>query len=83
MQVGVRETRRIVGEYQLTGEDVLSTRYFDDAIARGAYPVDIHNPSGRGTTLERLPRGGLRHPLAVPPPSRCGAGPRRRPLHLG
>lgn len=57
VQVGVRETRRIAGEYQLTGDDVLSARSFDDAIARGAYPVDIHNPSGRGTTLKRLPRG--------------------------
>lgn len=57
VQIGVRETRRITGEYQLTGEDVLTARTFDDAIARGAYPVDIHNPSGRGTTLKRLPRG--------------------------
>ncbi|MEV3993743.1 FAD-dependent oxidoreductase [Streptomyces sp. NPDC049837] len=57
VQVGVRETRRIMGEYQLTGEDVLTARKFDDAVARGAYPVDIHNPSGRGTTLKRLPRG--------------------------
>ncbi|MFF5970336.1 FAD-dependent oxidoreductase [Streptomyces sp. NPDC012769] len=57
VQVGVRETRRILGEYELTGEDVLTARTFDDAIARGAYPVDIHNPSGRGTTLRRLPRG--------------------------
>ncbi|WP_443070297.1 FAD-dependent oxidoreductase [Streptomyces sp. WAC05374] len=57
VQVGVRETRRITGEYRLTGEDVLTARKFDDAVARGAYPVDIHNPSGRGTTLKRLPRG--------------------------
>ncbi|MFE0455251.1 FAD-dependent oxidoreductase [Streptomyces sp. NPDC058914] len=57
VQVGVRETRRIMGEYQLTGEDVLTARRFGDAVARGAYPVDIHNPSGRGTTLKRLPRG--------------------------
>ncbi|WP_086772251.1 FAD-dependent oxidoreductase [Streptomyces bobili] len=57
VQVGVRETRRIVGEYRLTGEDVLTARQFGDAVARGAYPVDIHNPSGRGTTLKRLPRG--------------------------
>ncbi len=57
VQVGVRETRRILGEYHLTGDDVLTARTFDDAVARGAYPVDIHNPSGRGTTLKRLPRG--------------------------
>ncbi|MET9452922.1 FAD-dependent oxidoreductase [Streptomyces cinerochromogenes] len=57
VQVGVRETRRILGEYQLTGDDVLTARKFDDAVARGAYPVDIHNPSGRGTVLKRVPRG--------------------------
>jgi hypothetical protein len=57
VNVGVRETRRIVGEYQLTAEDVLGARKFDDAIARGAYPVDIHNPAGSGTILKRLPPG--------------------------
>ena len=57
VNVGVRETRRILGEYQLTAEDVLSARKFDDAIARGSYPVDIHNPKGSGTLLKRLPPG--------------------------
>jgi hypothetical protein len=57
VNVGVRETRRIIGDYQLTAEDVLSARKFDDAIARGAYPVDIHNPTGTGTILKRLPPG--------------------------
>ena len=57
VQVGVRETRRVLGDYQLTGEDVLGARDFDDVIARGAYPVDIHNPNGRGTILRRLPQG--------------------------
>jgi hypothetical protein len=57
VQVGVRETRRILGEYQLSAEDVLGARKFDDAIARGAYPIDIHNPKGSGTVLKRLPPG--------------------------
>jgi FAD dependent oxidoreductase len=57
VQIGVRETRRVVGEYQLNADDVLSARKFDDAIARGAYPVDIHNPKGSGTVLKRLPAG--------------------------
>ena len=57
VNVGVRETRRIVGDYQLSAADVLSARKFDDAIARGAYPVDIHNPAGSGTVLKRLPPG--------------------------
>ena len=57
VQVGVRETRRILGEYQLDADDVLGARQFDDAVARGAYPVDIHNPKGSGTVLKRLPPG--------------------------
>ncbi len=57
VNVGVRETRRIVGEYQLDAADVLNARKFDDAVARGSYPVDIHNPTGTGTLLRRLPPG--------------------------
>src|SRR5690606_40556914 len=57
VQVGVRETRRIQGEYRLTAADIMSARKFDDVIASGTYPVDIHNPAGRGTTLKKLPPG--------------------------
>jgi FAD dependent oxidoreductase len=57
VHIGVRETRRIIGEYQLTAADVLEARKFDDVIARGAYPIDIHNPTGSGTVLQRLPAG--------------------------
>ena len=56
-QIGVRESRRIVGEYTLTRDDILERRTFDDAIARSSYPIDIHNPSGSGTTTHRLPPG--------------------------
>ena len=57
VQVGVRETRRVLGDYQLTADDVLAARKFGDAVARGAYPIDIHNPTGTGTVLKRLPPG--------------------------
>ena len=56
-QIGIRESRRIVGLYTLTRDDVLTGRAFDDGIARSAYPIDIHNPSGSGTTTQRLPAG--------------------------
>ncbi|WP_303903731.1 FAD-dependent oxidoreductase [Thiohalomonas denitrificans] len=56
-QVGVRESRRILGDYRLTGGDVLSARKFDDVVARNAYPIDVHNPRGSGTTLKRIPPG--------------------------
>jgi FAD dependent oxidoreductase len=57
VNIGVRETRRIIGDYQLTAADVLEARKFDDVIARGSYPIDIHNPAGTGTILKRLPPG--------------------------
>jgi len=57
VNVGVRETRRILGDYQLTADDILQARKFPDVVARSTYPVDIHNPEGSGTTLQRLPPG--------------------------
>jgi len=47
-QIGVRETRHIVGEYKLTVEDLLQGKRFDDVIALGAYHVDIHSPDHTG-----------------------------------
>lgn len=46
--VGTRESRRIIGEYVLTKEDVLGTRKFEDCIAKGSFFVDIHNLTGPG-----------------------------------
>ena len=46
--IGVRETRRVVGEYVLTLEDLQTGRHFDDVVAMCAYPVDIHDPAGSG-----------------------------------
>ena len=40
--VGVRETRHIIGEYTLTGVDVLSGKNFNDSIGCGGHPIDIH-----------------------------------------
>jgi len=56
-QIGVRESRRILGEYVLTAEDVLGARKFADGIARGCYDIDIHSPTGTGTVIKSLPAG--------------------------
>jgi len=56
-RVGVRETRRIIGEYKLTADDIVQGRKFEDVIARSTYPIDIHNPQGKGTLFKRLPSG--------------------------
>ncbi|HOV21911.1 MAG TPA: FAD-dependent oxidoreductase [bacterium] len=42
--LGVRESRRIVGEYKFTGEDLALAKKFPDAIARDTHGFDIHNP---------------------------------------
>lgn len=64
-QVGIRETRRIRGAYVLTKEDCRTGRDFPDQVARGAYPLDVHDvgaaPTGSlvpggGTDLSKIPR---------------------------
>ena len=40
--LGVRETRRLIGDYEITIEDYLERMKFPDEIGRNAYPVDIH-----------------------------------------
>ncbi|RIE00273.1 FAD-dependent oxidoreductase [Cohnella faecalis] len=44
-QIGIRETRRLVGEYVLTADDIVTGRDFDDVIALYGYPIDIHSPN--------------------------------------
>jgi len=45
-QMGVRDSRRITGDYILTADDVLSGRRFEDEIALGVWSIDIHAPDG-------------------------------------
>ena len=46
--IGVRESRRIAGEYTLTLDDLVAAREFEDVIALAGYPVDLHSPTGDG-----------------------------------
>jgi len=64
--IGVRETRRMIGEYQLTAEDCVSGRKFDDGIAKVGYPIDIHDPTS-GKTLF-TPIGGVDGSYDIPYP---------------
>ncbi|MEN6356125.1 MAG: FAD-dependent oxidoreductase [Armatimonadota bacterium] len=50
--IGVRETRRIVGEYKFSASDVIGARKFDDAICRLSYQIDVHSGKGEGYTKE-------------------------------
>jgi hypothetical protein len=58
-QIGIRESRRICGEYTLTLEDLVTGRRFEDAIAACGFGVDIHEPapgsgvpSGHGARMQ-------------------------------
>jgi hypothetical protein len=55
-QIGVRETRRVHGDYRVTRDDVLSARQFDDQIGLCGAPIEDHQP-GIGTRWEYLPEG--------------------------
>ena len=50
LQIGIRESRMVEGEYTLTVEDLKSQARFPDAIAVANYDIDIHNPEGAGTS---------------------------------
>ena len=54
--LGVRETRRVVGDYVLTGADVAGGARFDDAVAAGAWPQEYH-VTGRSTEYRFLDPG--------------------------
>jgi hypothetical protein len=62
-QLGVRETRRVKGVYQLSGDDVLNGARFDDAIGLNAWPIERHAqgriewafPRDANNTFNQLP----------------------------
>ena len=49
-EIGVRESRKIVGEYTLTQKECIECAKFDDYVALCNYDIDIHNPEGSGTS---------------------------------
>lgn len=59
--LGVRETRRITGDYVLTEDDVSAERVFDDSIGLSNAPIDIHEPGGPGGVMI-----GVGHGYAIP-----------------
>lgn len=53
-RIGVRESRKLKGVHILTAEELERGVYFPDTVALGNYGVDIHNPTGTGTTVHYL-----------------------------
>lgn len=60
---GIRETRRIVGRHVLTREEVVGGARFDDAVALGGFPIDIHAPSGTGVDCPQASGRAYQVPL--------------------
>ena len=56
-EIGVRESRMIIGEYVLTEADCRAFTKFYDGIAACNYDIDIHNPEGTGTSHYYFPEG--------------------------
>ena len=55
---GLRDSRRIVGSYVLTNEDVLEGREFPDTVAQSSYPIDVHDAKGSGSVIKK-PQTGI------------------------
>ena len=60
-QLGIRESRRIDGEYVLTQEDVHGLARFDDAIVTNHGGIEIHSVKERGTVIKELGPGQFYH----------------------
>jgi hypothetical protein len=55
--IGVRESRKLKGVHILTSSELCECYDFEDTIALGNYEIDIHNPTGTGTYIYRIPDG--------------------------
>ncbi len=51
LQIGVRETRQVIGLHTLTGAEAKACTQFEDVIAQCCYAIDIHQPGEVGTIL--------------------------------
>ncbi len=57
LQIGIRESRKVEGDYTLTVDDLKSLARFEDGIAVANYDIDIHSPTGGGTSHYYFGRG--------------------------
>lgn len=65
--IGVRESRRIVGQYVLSEEDLMKGRRFDDAIATGCWYLDLHpNKTTIGSANDFKPEKVQPEPYDIP-----------------
>ena len=53
----MREIRRVIGRYQLTREDVLTGRKFEDGVVRAGWPIELWEDGCLGASYEYLDDG--------------------------
>ncbi|MGH3290887.1 MAG: FAD-dependent oxidoreductase [Trebonia sp.] len=73
-QIGIRETRRIIGPYQLTEEDVLGCADFDDTIGVNGWPVEAHVAGTVEFRWQQKDRGFNQLPFRIILPGARGDG---------
>jgi len=73
-QIGIRETRRIIGPYQLTEEDVLGCADFGDTIGVNGWPVEAHVAGTVEFRWQWKDRGFNQLPFRIILPGRGGDG---------
>lgn len=56
--IGIRESNKIDGIYILNEKDLVNNVMFDDAIAMGGYPIDLHSPEGKEETSHTFLKPG-------------------------
>ncbi len=64
--LGVRESRRICGEYMLTKEDLLAGRHFADEITTASFGMDTHNPSDDSQQCHAVKPYGIPYRCLIP-----------------
>ena len=57
LHIGIRESRRVIGDYVLCEKDLISLARFEDVVAVSNYAIDIHSPDGSGTSHYYFPPG--------------------------
>ncbi len=59
VNIGVRESRKLKGVHILTGDELINCTRFEDSIALGNYDIDIHSPTGTGTSHRYFGEGEI------------------------
>lgn len=60
--LGLRDSRRIVGDHCLTAQEVLTSQAFCDSVAVSSYPIDIHDANGVDSVIKRPEKGNYHIP---------------------